>query len=394
MDQEHTRAGCNLIMHNLAVGSRPRGNPSVASLLGYTAQQHLHANLEADRAPGLPHCGKPGQEQKIGFLTIVTMVCISMGVCSGEKVRNARDGAHHHHHHSHPGSHGFHGFGARHYPPPLIIEEASRIHMGVCSGEKVRNARDGAHHHHHHSHPGSHGFHGFGARHYPPPLIIEEASRIQGQHNGGYGYTAPSVSYGPPAPHIPTFHDYDGIDSRGVCPVGCVPQESRFIGGSPCGKPSTHYGPPLPIYANHGNHYVEEEEEEEEEETPVKPTPKPPKPTRPPKPTTEKPPKTNTLPPSIDEETVELAKNFGFLIVPGDGKPADQAKVDRVLALLPEGLSFSLVPMDIQDAFFAGQIDIVPLDEEEKRKSRSSPEESFSKVFTGRSRDQHLYPAL
>ncbi|CAG0917187.1 unnamed protein product, partial [Notodromas monacha] len=42
------------------VGSRPRGNPSVASSLGYTTQQHLHANLEADRAPGLPHCGTPG----------------------------------------------------------------------------------------------------------------------------------------------------------------------------------------------------------------------------------------------------------------------------------------------------------------------------------------------
>ncbi|CAG0922557.1 unnamed protein product [Notodromas monacha] len=38
------------------VGLRPRGNPSVASSLGYTAQQHLHANPEADRAPGLPHC--------------------------------------------------------------------------------------------------------------------------------------------------------------------------------------------------------------------------------------------------------------------------------------------------------------------------------------------------
>ncbi|CAG0913914.1 unnamed protein product, partial [Notodromas monacha] len=49
------------------VGSRSRGNPSVASSLGYTAQQLLHANPEADRAPGLPHCGKPGQEQREPF---------------------------------------------------------------------------------------------------------------------------------------------------------------------------------------------------------------------------------------------------------------------------------------------------------------------------------------
>ncbi|CAG0917655.1 unnamed protein product [Notodromas monacha] len=53
------------------VGSRSRGNPSVASLLGYTAQQLQDANPEADRAPGLPHCGKPGQEQRKPFLAAI-----------------------------------------------------------------------------------------------------------------------------------------------------------------------------------------------------------------------------------------------------------------------------------------------------------------------------------
>ncbi|CAG0923633.1 unnamed protein product [Notodromas monacha] len=60
-----------------------RRDPSVASLLGHTAQQRQHADREADRAPGLPHCSKPGQEQEIRNLRQRKLAPKSLGLREG-----------------------------------------------------------------------------------------------------------------------------------------------------------------------------------------------------------------------------------------------------------------------------------------------------------------------
>jgi hypothetical protein len=81
-------------------------------------------------------------------------------------------------------------------------------------------------------------------------------------------------------------------------------------------------------------------------------------------------PEEATLPPFVDEETLTLARSFGFDIVPGDQEPPTQEEVDQVLELLPPGVSFSLLPMNMQDSFFAGEIKIKKLDEKRKRRSQ------------------------